>query len=65
MSKLDSQDFPGDTVDKNLPARTPFNINHSKILYDPPPNIMKIKTKINKWTLIKLERLCLIKETIR
>ena len=26
------------------------DINHSKILYDPPPRVMKMKTKINKWT---------------
>ena len=31
-----------------------FNdINQSKILYDPPPRVMKIKTKVNKWELVK------------
>ena len=25
------------------------------IFYDPPPRVMKIKTKINKWDLIKLK----------
>ena len=25
-----------------------FNINHSKILYDPPPRVMEIKTEVNK-----------------
>ena len=35
--------------------RTLNDINHSKILYDPPPRVMKIKTKINKWDLIKLK----------
>ena len=39
------------------------NINHSKILYDPPPRVMEIKTKINKWDLIKLKSFCTIKET--
>jgi len=29
-------------------GRTVFNINHSKIFLDPPPRVMKIKTKINK-----------------
>ena len=24
-----------------------YNINHSKILYDPSPRVMEIKTKIN------------------
>ena len=41
-----------------------FDINQSKILYDPPPRIMEIKTKINKWDLIKLKRFCITKETI-
>ena len=31
------------------------DINQSKILYDPPPGVMKIKTKVNKWDLIKLK----------
>ena len=26
------------------------DINQSKILYDPPPRVMEIKAKINKWT---------------
>ena len=38
-------------------------INQSKILYDPPPRVMQIKTKINKWDLIKLKRFCTTKET--
>jgi len=43
----------GGPVVKNPSARTLFDINHSKILYDPPPRVMEIKTKINKWDLIK------------
>ena len=31
------------------------DINHSKILYDPPPRVMEIKTKMNKWDLINLK----------
>ena len=38
-------------------CRTPSDINHSKILYDPPPRVMEIKSKINKWDLIKLKKL--------
>ena len=36
-----------------------FDINHSKILHNPPPRIMKIKTKINKWDLTKLTSFCI------
>ena len=35
-------------------GRSPYDINHSKILFDPPPREMEIKTKINKWDLVKL-----------
>ena len=30
------------------------DINQSKILYDPPPRVMEIKTKVSKWDQIKL-----------
>ena len=33
-------------LEENL-GRTFSDINHSKILYDPSPRVMKIKTKIN------------------
>ena len=35
-------------------GKTLSDINHRKILYDPPPRVMEIITKINKWDLIKL-----------
>ena len=30
-------------------GKTFSNINHSRILYDPPPRVMEIKAKVNKW----------------
>ena len=38
-------------LEENI-GRTLYDINHSKILYDPPPIVMEIKTEINKWDLI-------------
>ena len=35
--------------------RTLNDINQSKILYDPSPRVTEIKTKVNKWNLIKLK----------
>ena len=46
-------------------GRTLSDINQSKILYDPPPRVMEIKIKINKWVgLIKLKIFCTTKQTI-
>ena len=41
-------------LEENI-GKTLSDINHSKILYDPPPRVMEIKAKINKWHLIKLK----------
>ena len=45
-------------------GRTLNDINQSKILYDPPPRVTEIKTKVNKWNLIKSKSFCIAKETI-
>ena len=50
-------------LEENI-GKTLSDINHSRILYDPPPRILEIKAKINKWDLIKLKSFCTTKETI-
>ena len=45
-------------------GKTLSDINHSRILYDPPPRVMEIKIEINKWHLIKLKSFCTTKESI-
>ena len=45
-------------------GRTLSDINRSNIFLEPPLRVMKIKTKINKWYLIKLKSFCTAKETI-
>ena len=45
-------------------GKTLSDINHSRILYGPPPRILEIKAKINNWDLIKLKSFCTMKETI-
>ena len=50
-------------LEENI-GRTLYDINHSKILFDPPPREMEIKTKVNKWDLMKLKSFCTAKETL-
>ena len=47
-------------LEKNI-GRTLNDINQSKILCDPPPRVMEIKTKVKKWNLIKLKSFCFCK----
>ena len=49
-------------LEENL-GRTLFDINHSKILFNPPPREMEIKTQINKWDLMKLKSFCTAKRS--
>ena len=48
----------GENIDRTL------DINQSKILYDSPPRVTEIKTKVNKWDLIKHKSFCTAKEAI-
>ena len=50
-------------LEENI-GKTLSDINHSRILYDPPPRVVEIKAKINKWDLIKIKSFCTTKETI-
>ena len=53
-------------LEENI-GRTLFDINHSKIFFDPPPREMEIKTNKKKtiWDLVKLKSFCTAKETIK
>ena len=50
-------------IEENI-GKTLSDINHSRILYDPPPRRLEIKAKINKWDLIKIKSFCTTKETV-
>ena len=50
-------------LEENI-GKTLFDIHHSKVFFDPPPRVMKIKIKINKCDLIKLKIFCRAQETI-
>ena len=50
-------------LEENI-SKTLSDINHSRILYDPPPRVMEIKAIINNWDIIKLKNFCTMKETI-
>ena len=41
-------------LEENI-GKTLSDLNHSRILYDPPPRILEIKANINKWDLIKIK----------
>ena len=50
-------------LEENI-GKTLSDINHSRTLYDPPPRILEIKAKINKWNIIKIKSFCTRRETI-
>ena len=66
LKRIKKQNIRQETIkflEENI-GRTLDDINQSKILFDPPPRVMEIKTKVNKWNLIKLKSFCTAKETI-
>ena len=50
-------------LEENI-GKTISDINHSRILHDPPVRVVEIKAKINKWDPLKLKSFCTTKETI-
>ena len=50
-------------LEENI-SKTLDDINQSKMLFDPPPRVTEIKTKVKKWDLNKLKSFCTAKETI-
>ena len=50
-------------LEENI-GKTLSAINHSMILYYPPPRILEIKAKISKWGLTKVKIFCTTKETV-
>ena len=49
-------------LEENI-GQTLSDINNSNVFSDPSPRVMTIKTKINKWDLIKLKSFCTAKKT--
>ena len=59
-------DIRPDTIkllEENI-GQTLSDINDSNIFSDPPIRVLAIKTKINKWDLLKLQSFCTAKETL-
>ena len=50
-------------LEENI-GRTLSDLNRSSIFFNTSPRVMEIKTKINKWDLVKLKSFCTAKETI-
>ena len=50
-------------LEENI-GKTLSDMDHSRILCDPPLGILEIKAKINKWDPIKIKSFCTTKETI-
>ena len=51
-------------LEKNIGKTLSDIITARSSMTHPPPRVMEIKEKINKWDLIKLKSFCTMKETI-
>ena len=51
-------------LEENI-GKTLSDINHIRILQEPPHRLLGKKAKINKWGLIKINSFCTTKETLR
>ena len=51
-------------IEENI-SRTLSDIKCSNIFLDPRPRVMKIKTKTDKWDIIKFKNFCMAKEIIK
>ena len=60
IKQLNVRPETGKLLEENI-GRTPNDINQNKIPYDSPPSVTEIKTKVNKWGLIKLKCFCTVK----
>ena len=61
---IKDQNVRPDTIkplEENI-GKTVFDINHSKIFFDPPPRVMKIRKKKKEMDLIKLKSFRTAKE---
>ena len=51
-------------LEENIGQTFTLSDDDSNIFSDPPLQVMTVKTKINKWDLIKLKSFCTAKETL-
>ena len=63
IKDLDIRQGTIELLEENI-GQTRSNINDSNIFSDPPPRVMTVKAKINKWDSIKLKRFCTAKEIL-
>ena len=57
IKDLDIRPYTIKLLEENI-GQTLSDVNYSNIFSEPPPRVMTIKAKINKWDLIKLINFC-------